>query len=146
MTANINNNSNSYGNERANQYRTLKIVGRTHANWFGTDPSAQPCTTPGVDNGVCAFGTPAPNTFGTSRNGAVRGPGYFNDDLSAFKDFHIVGEHSVGFRFDAFNAFNIVSFGNPDTGINDTSFGQISQQNSIRSVERHLQFSARYNF
>jgi hypothetical protein len=146
MTANINNNSNSYGNERANQYRTLKIVGRTHANWFGTDPSAQPCTTPGVDNGVCAFGTPAPNTFGTSRNGAVRGPGYFNDDLSAFKDFHIVGEHSVGFRFDAFNAFNIVSFGNPDTGINDTSFGEISQQNSIRSVERHLQFSARYNF
>jgi hypothetical protein len=36
--------------------------------------------------------------------------------MSAFKDFRIFGEHSVGFRFDAFNAFNIVSYGNPDTG------------------------------
>jgi hypothetical protein len=66
--------------------------------------------------------------------------------MSAFKDFHIAGEHSVGFRFDAFNAFNIVSYGNPDTGINDSGFGEIGQQNSIRSVERHLQFSAHYNF
>ena len=146
MTSNVGSNSNSFGNERANQYRHMKIVHSTKENWFGSDPSAQPCTTPGVDNGVCAFGAPAPNTFGSSKNGAVRGPGYFNADMSAFKDFHIVGEHSVGFRFDAFNAFNIVSYGNPDTGINDSSFGEIAQQNSIRSVERHLQFSAHYNF
>ena len=146
MTTNVSSNSNSYGTERANQYRKLKIVGHSIDNWFGTDPSAQPCTTPGVDNGVCAFGAPAVNTFGTSRNGAVRGPGYLNADMSAFKDFHIAGEHSVGFRFDAFNAFNIVSYGNPDTGINDSGFGEIGQQNSIRSVERHLQFSAHYNF
>ena len=69
------NNSNSYGNSRPNQYRQLKIVNRTLENWFGTDPSATPCTTPGVDNGKCAFGAPAPNTFGTGRNGNVRGPG-----------------------------------------------------------------------
>ena len=146
MTSNGSNNSNSYGTERANQYRKMKITHRSIDNWFGDDPSAQPCTTPGVDNGVCAFGTPAVNTFGTSRNGAVRGPGFFNTDLSAFKDFHLFGEHSLGFRFDAFNAFNIVSYGNPDTGINDSGFGQIGQQNSIRSVERHLQFSAHYSF
>src|SRR6185503_21215053 len=102
---------------------------------FGTDPSAQPCTTPGVDNGVCAFGAPASNVFGNSKNGSVRSPGYLNVDLSAMKDFHIVKEQSLGFQFDAFNAFNIVSYGNPDTGINNTSFGQIAQQNSIRSTE-----------
>jgi len=146
LTTGVSSNSNSYGNERANQYRKLKIVGRSIDNWFGTDPSAQPCTTPGVDNGICAFGAPANNTFGTSRNGAVRGPGYLNVDMSAFKDFHIIGEHSIGFRFDAFNAFNIVSYGNPDVGINDSGFGQIGQQNSIRSTERHLQFSAHYSF
>jgi len=146
LTTGVNNNSNSYGSVRPNQYRRLKIVHRSIYNWFGTDPSAQPCTTPGVDNGVCAFGAPANNTFGNSRNGAVRGPGYLNVDLSAMKDFHLIGEHSVGFRFDAFNAFNIVSYGNPDTGINDTGFGQIAQQNSIRSTERHLQFSAHYRF
>jgi hypothetical protein len=140
------NNSNSYGAARVNQYRQLKIVGRSINNWFGTDPSAQPCLTAGVDNGVCAFGAPANNTFGNSRNGAVRGPGYLNVDMSAFKDFHIYGEHSVGFRFDAFNALNIVSYGNPDTVITDSTFGQIASQEQIRSQERRLQFSAKYTF
>lgn len=138
-------NSNSYGSNRVNQYRKLKVAGRSNENWFGTDPSAAPCKNAGVDNGTCAFGVPANNVFGTSRNGAVRGPGYLNVDMSAFKDFHLFSEHSVGFRFDAFNAFNIVSYGNPDTGINDTNFGNVSLQGT-RSVERHLQFSAKYTF
>jgi hypothetical protein len=138
-------NSNSYGANRVNQYRKLKISGRTHANWLGTDPSAVPCLTAGVDNGTCAFGVPANNTFGTSHNGSVRSPDYFNVDMSAFKDFHLFENHTVGFRFDAFNAFNIVSYGNPDTGITDTNFGNVSLQGT-RSVERHLQFSAKYSF
>jgi hypothetical protein len=138
-------NSNSYGSNRVNQYRKLKVVGRSNENWFGTDPSAAPCKTAGVDNGTCAFGVPANNTFGTESNGAVRGPGFFNADMSAFKDFHLFREHSVGFRFDAFNAFNIVSYGNPDTGITDTNFGNVSRQGT-RSTERHLQFSAKYTF
>jgi hypothetical protein len=145
------NNSNSYGNSRPNQYRKLKIVHRTVDNWFGTDPSATPCTTAGVDNGVCAFGAPASNTFGRGRNGNVRGPGFLNVDMSAFKDFHTFREQTVGFRFDAFNAFNIASYGNPDIGITDSNFGNISGQGSgyggaVRSQERHLQFSANYRF
>jgi hypothetical protein len=140
------NNSNSYGNSRPNQYRKLKIANRSINHWFGTDPSATPCSTAGADNGVCAFGVPAPNTFGSSKNGAVRGPGYLNVDLSAFKDFHIIEGQTLGFRFDAFNAMNIVSYGNPDVGITDGTFGQIASQESIRSQERHLQFSLRYQF
>jgi hypothetical protein len=141
-----NNNSQSIsGVFRVNQYRKLKVVGRSNANWFGTDPSAKPCTTAGADNGSCAFGAPAPNAFGTERNGAVRGPGYFNSDISAFKDFHTFREQTIGFRFDAFNAFNIVSYGNPDTGISDSNFGNVSLQGT-RSQERHLQFSAKYAF
>ena len=138
-------NSNSYGSNRVNQYRRLKIVGRSDANWFGTDPSAVPCLTPGVDNGTCAFGIPALNTFGNESNGAVRSPGFFNSDLSAFKDFHTYKEQTIGFRFDAFNAFNIVSYGNPDTGISDSTFGNVSLQGP-RSTERHLQFALHYNF
>ena len=152
------NNSNSFGNARPNQYRPLKIVNRSIDHWFGTDPSAIPCTTAGVDNGVCAFGSPAPNTFGTARNGNLRGPGYYNVDLSAFKDFHTFREQTFGVRFDAFNAFNIVSYGNPDTSITDTNtvgtnFGNISAQGTangvqqaVRSQERRLQFSANYRF
>jgi hypothetical protein len=147
------NNSNSYGAARVNQYFNQKIVHRSINNWFGTDPSATPCLTAGARTYTvasqtydCAFGAPLNNTFGTSRNGAVRGPGYLNVDMSAFKDFHLFAEHSVGFRFDAFNAFNIVSYGNPDTVITDSTFGQIASQEQIRSQERRLQFSAKYTF
>jgi hypothetical protein len=140
------NNSNSYGAARANHYRPLHIRHRTINDWFGDDPSATPCLQAGLDNGVCAFGAPANNAFGSSRNGAVRGPGYLNVDVSAFKDFRLFGEHSLGFRFDAFNAMNIVSYGNPDTVITDSTFSQIASQEQIRSQERRMQFSARYNF
>ncbi len=143
------NNSNSFGNSRPNQYRPLKIVNRSINQWYGTDPSATPCTTRGVDNGLCAFGAPAPNTFGDARNGNTRGPRYLNVDMSAFKDFHTFREQTIGFRFDAFNAFNIVSYGNPDTGITDSNFGNISNQGgnqAVRSTERRLQFSANYRF
>jgi len=143
------NGSGSYGVNRANQYFRPKLTGRSLSNWFGTDPSATPCTTAGGRINAlgddCAFGVPANNVFGTSPNGALRGPGYLNVDMSAFKDFHLFENHSVGFRFDAFNAFNIVSYGNPDTGIGDTNFGNVSLQGT-RSVERHLQFSAKYTF
>jgi hypothetical protein len=138
-------NSNSYGTNRVNQYRKLKVVSRSNAHWFGTDASAVACPTAGVNNGSCAFGVPANNTFGTESNGAVRGPGFFNTDLSTFKDFHTFREEVVGFRFDAFNAFNIVSYGNPDTGITDEKFGNVALQ-TPRSTERHLQFSLHYDF
>jgi hypothetical protein len=140
------NNANSYGSNRVNQYRKLKITHQTINAWFGTDPSATPCTTPGVDNGICAFGVPAVNSFGTESTGAVRGPGYLNVDMSAFKSVALFEGQAIEFRFDAFNAMNIVSYGNPDTGITDTTFGQIASQNAIRSQERHLQFSLKYTF
>jgi hypothetical protein len=145
------NNSNSYGVSRANQYLPLKIVHRSINNWYGTDPSATPCTQPGArinSLGVaCAFGAAASNTFGTSTNGSTRGPGYLNVDMSAFKDFVVFREQTLGFRFDAFNALNIASYGNPDTGVTSTTFGQIASQGSpVRSQERHLQFSANYRF
>ena len=144
-------NSNSFGNARPNQYRPLKIVHRSIDRWYGTDPSAIPCTTPGVDNGLCAFGAPATNSFGNARNGNTRGPRYLNVDMSIFKDFTTFREQTVGFRFDAFNAFNIASYGNPQINIFDPNFGNISNQGSsngqaVRSVERHLQFSANYRF
>ena len=56
-----------------------------------------------------------------------------------------VREQTVGFRFDAFNALNIVSYGNPDTGITDNNFGNVSSA-TVRSQERRLQFSANYRF
>jgi hypothetical protein len=143
-----NNSGNPWGSSRANQYRQIKIVHRSYDHWFGTDPSAQPCTAAGVDNGVCAFGAPASNTFGNSSNGSIRGPGFATMDASASKEVHIFGEHAFGLRIDAFNVFNHPSYTNPDTNIQDaigpnSGFGSAV---GTRSTERHMQVSAKYHF
>ncbi len=149
-------NVNSFGLPRYNQYRRMHIHNRSVHNWFGDDPSAQfgdltssdptqNCTVAGGNNGECAFGQPTADSFGTSSNGSLRGPGFHDVDMSAFKDFRTFREQTIGFRFDAFNAFNIVSYGNPDPNPG-SNFGFIVQENNIRSTERHLQFSLKYSF
>ena len=134
-------NTNSFGQQRANQYRNIHVTGRSLNNWFGTDPSATPCT--GADDGGCAFGPAPALTFGTAAIGSLRTPGYRQVDASTFKDFHITEAQSVGFRADFFNVMNIASYGNPDTNVTDSNFGQIS---SVRSPQRQIQFSAHYSF
>ena len=137
-------NTNSYGQSRANQYRTLKVTGRSIDNWWGTDPSAQPCT--GPDNGTCAYGIAATAglpAFGTAAINTQRAPGYRQVDTSLFKEFHVWREQALGFRADFFNVFNIASYGNPDNNVSDSNFGQIS---SVRSPPRQIQLSLHYSF
>jgi hypothetical protein len=150
-------NTNSWGFSRANQYRPMVIRGRSINNWWGTDPSAQPCLADpggvgGVDNGVCAYGSSAPFTFGSAHNSTERAPGYKQIDMSLFKDFHVWPEHEhvLGFRADFFNLFNIASYGNPDNSIGDFSttpadnkWGQIT---NTRSPARSIQLSLHYTF
>ena len=139
-----NSNTNSYGQARANQYRKLIVRNRSINKWWGTDPSAIGCT--GPDDGTCAYGAayngglPA---FGTAKINTERAPGYRQVDMSLFKDFHVWREQVVGFRADFFNIFNIASYGNPDNGVTDSNFGQIS---GVRSPPRQMQLSLHYAF
>ena len=135
-------NTNSFGQQRANQYRDIHVVNRSLNNWFGTDPSATPCQTD-TDNGTCAFGPAPALSFGTAAIGSLRTPGYRQVDASTFKDFHITEAQAIGFRADFFNVMNIASYGNPDTNVTDSTFGQIS---GVRSPQRQIQFSAHYQF
>ena len=135
-------NTSSYGTQRANHYRKLVIRDRSTAHWFGTDPSATPCTA-GGDNGVCAYGISPPNTFGTASVNSERAPGYKQFDTSAFKDFHVTESQSLGFRADFFNILNMTSLRNPQNDSSSQTFGQITD---VRSPPRQIQFSAHYNF
>jgi hypothetical protein len=137
-------NSNSLGAARPNQYRKLKIVHRSISNWWGTDPSATPCTQQ-TDNGVCAYGEAPANTFGTAAIGTERDPGYYQVDSSLFKDFRITEGQKITFRVDAFNVLNVADYGAPDSGIADGS-GQFGLINSVRNQERRLQFALIYKF
>jgi hypothetical protein len=142
------NNSDVNGNsQRANHYRQLKIVNRSNSHWFGTDPSAVPCTGAGVDNGICAYGQPAAGTFGTARPSSERAPGFQSYSASVTKDFTIWHEQQVNFRADADNVFNSAYLGNPVSNVTSSSFGDIQGQTTpVRSGPRQMQLSLKYHF
>ncbi len=146
ITANDNSNTNSYGGgfngSRANQYRRLHIVNQGARNWFGTDPSAIPCGSTG-DNGTCAYGSELPYTFGTAKVSTERAPGFEQVDSSLFKDFHITEGQAIGFRADAFNVMNLVSYNNPSANVDSSTFGEIT---SSKNAPRTIQFAAHYSF
>jgi hypothetical protein len=141
FNAGTNSYAGSNGGSRANQYRSIKMEHQGVAHWFGTDPSAVPCS--GPDNGTCAYGPAAPFTYGSAGVGSQRAPGFEQIDSSLFKDFHISERQTISFRVDGFNVFNFASYANPDNNVNDTNFGQIT---STRSGPRTIQFAAHYSF
>jgi outer membrane receptor protein involved in Fe transport len=81
-------------------------------------------------------------TYGTLGRNAFRGPGATNLDLAIAKKFKIRERATLELRGDAFNAFNHVQWGNPDTGISDLTFGQITTTSPARvlQVALHLMF------
>jgi hypothetical protein len=73
----------------------------------------------------------------------LRGPGQANWDMSLYKDFPIHENMAFNLRVEAFNLFNRVQFGNPNTSVGNTSIGQITTQ---LNNPRALQLSGRFNF
>jgi hypothetical protein len=96
--------------------------------WFNTD----------------AFAINALGTFGDVGRGTLRGPSFFNTDLSAFKKIAMPYKesHSLEFRAEAFNALNKVNLGNPTTNRSSGQFGRIVSAGDPRI----LQFGLRYAF
>ena len=89
-----------------------------------------------------AFSFNAPFTFGNAPrmmpNLAVARESATSIFL-VFKNTRINERIQVQFRAEAFNAFNRVQFGVPNTSINSTAFGVItSQQNSPRNLQLAL--------
>jgi hypothetical protein len=137
----------------ANHYGPMKIANRGKDaqgvfKWFGTDPSAMPCVkfsttqTPGT---TCAYGRTSAD-YGTTRVGTERGPAFHNFDMSLSKGFKTIQEQVLKARIDAFNAFNIASYAQPNSyisGSNPESFGQIT---GTASGPRKIQLSLIYEF
>jgi hypothetical protein len=74
------------------------------------------------------FANPAPGTYGTLGKNALQGPGYANVDASLVRDFPLrfLGEAGrFELRLEAFNLFNRPNFGQPDTGLTSSTFGQL---------------------
>jgi hypothetical protein len=80
-----------------------------------------------------------------------RGPGRTNLDLTLAKATAITERLNLEIRVDAFNIFNHTEFANPDTNIDDATFGQItsttlgSGTNALQT-QRILQLAGRFTF
>jgi hypothetical protein len=87
------------------------------------------------------FSQPAAFTFGNTQPTSpdLRSPGVRTWDLSLFKEFGLREAMRIQFRAEAFNAFNTVRFGSPNTTVTSNQFGQVStQSNSPRQIQLGL--------
>jgi hypothetical protein len=81
-------------------------------------------------------------TEGTLGRNAIRGPGFVNMDMALSKHFKFHERLDAELRLDAFNVFNHVNFGNPNTNIFSATFGQVSTTQGPRVLQLalHLRF------
>jgi hypothetical protein len=91
-----------------------------------------------------AWSRPAIGTFGTAGRNSLRGPGFWNADMSLFKHFRWTERIDSQFRFNAYNVFNHRNNANPgNTCIDCAGAGQIT---SLQAPMRQLEFGIRIDF
>ncbi len=73
--------------------------------------------------------------FGSSGSGVLLGPGIDLWDLSAIKNVAIGERARFQFRAEFFNAFNHTNFDAVDTGLNDSTFGQVTSTHDPREIQ-----------
>jgi hypothetical protein len=90
---------------------------------------------------TAAFVAPV-NSFGNTERGILRAPAFWNVDMGLQKNVTI-GRTELQFRLEAFNVFNHINEGNPNTAVDNVNFGRIT---SMVSRPRQLQLGARLIF
>jgi outer membrane receptor protein involved in Fe transport len=86
-----------------------------------------------------------PQRFGNAGRNNLRGPGFFNIDLSMFRSIALTERVRLQFRIEALNALNHPNFGNPGADIsNAAAFGFITS--TVGTGERNFRLGARVSF
>ena len=100
------------GGQRANYNCATPVNPHTEAEWFQT---------------TC-FTQPIGFVFGNAGVGAgnISGPRYQDWDMTFAKAVHLTERMQLQFQASFFNVFNHVNYQNPDTNVQDGSFGVIS--------------------
>ena len=123
--------------------------------YFTASPYVLGGSCPTDPGGVCptSFGPyvrPAIRTFGDIYRDSVFGPGYWDTDLSVVKRFLIREGMSVQFRADAFNLFNHVNYGGPNSCVDCVGQGAGLITSTVSSQDgtsmRRMQFALRLEF
>jgi hypothetical protein len=107
---------------------TNTVFGRQNASaavgggfqWFDPGNYTDPTST---------FGTCAPQL------GGLRGPGFYNWDISVHKDFRFTERFKLEFRSDFLNAFNRVNLAAPNTTVQQSNTGVINVSQPARNIQ-----------
>jgi len=112
-----------------------------NADIVGSPALANPTRDLWFDPG--AFSEPqTPFRNGTARRNSLRGPRLAISNLSISKNLLPLEGKSLEFRAEAFNVFNHVNLGLPNSTIDDFGAGQITYaQVSMRQMQFALHFS-----
>jgi hypothetical protein len=95
------------------------------------------------------FESPPSLTFGNFGQNVFEGPGVVNLDASLFRRFQVKEGITMEFRFEALNATNTPHFGNPNTSVTSSSFGQITDSRHTTNYDtdnRRVQLGLRLFF
>jgi hypothetical protein len=116
------------GNHFANLNGTPTVSQPTIAQWFNT----------------AAFSNPADFTFGNSGRDILRGPGFWDFDVSLNKQFPISGDgrFHVDLRTDFYNIFNHPNFAQPNSTVGSAATGTITAiaySNTNNNPSRQIQ-------
>ncbi len=114
------------GYARADQVGDPHLDNPTADEWFNTE----------------AFAVPV-NHFGSSARDSLRAPSFWNVDMTLQKNITLSGRSELQLRLEAFNVFNHINEGNPNTAVDNANFGRIT---SMVSRPRQLQLGARFSF
>ncbi len=101
-----------------------KLSNRSYQNWYNT----------------ACFVAPAQYTFGNSNRGIIQGPGYKDWDMALMKAFPTFHEQNLQFRFEFFDVFNNVNFGQPGDTANTSTAGMISSASAGRQGQMALEY------
>jgi hypothetical protein len=90
---------------------------------------------------------PAFGTFGSAARNTLRGPGFFQSDLSFAKSIALDDSVSLQFRTDIFNILNKVNLDNPQSCIDCQNGGTIINTAFLgAALQRQMTFSLRLQF
>jgi hypothetical protein len=95
-----------------------------------------------------AFSLPANGTYGNAQINSLRGPGFWSDDFSVFRDVPITERLKAQFRFEAFDILNHPNLGQPGGSLGSGNFNTITSTVSTTGpgAQRDIQFALKLLF
>ncbi len=132
----------SYGFQGTQRPNVAASCGKAYSGSIGSRLGGSGAKT--FFNTAC-FTVPSDFSYGNEprTDGSIRTPGVDNWDMALFKNIPLTERATLNFRVEAFNLFNRVQFGAPNTQLQNAQFGWITRQ---ANNPRLLQFAGRISF